>query len=40
MYNLDQALVISGLDYCNALLAGLNKPLQMIQTSAAGLQRT
>ncbi len=38
-----QALVISRLDYCNALLAGLpsntTKPLQMIQNAAAGLQR-
>ncbi|XDV17935.1 hypothetical protein PO909_023723 [Leuciscus waleckii] len=36
-----QALVISRLDYCNALLAGLpacvTKPLQMIQNSAARL---
>ncbi len=36
-----QALVISRLDYCNALLAGLpsntNKPLQMIQNAAARL---
>ncbi len=38
---LDQALVISRLDYCNALLAGLPsntiKPLQMIQNAAARL---
>ncbi len=38
-----QALVISRLDYCNALLAGLPsntiKPLQMIQNAAARLQR-
>ncbi len=36
-----QALVISRLDYCNALLAGLPsniiKPLQMIQNAAARL---
>ncbi len=36
-----QALVISSLDYCNALLAGLPsntiKPLQMIQNAAARL---
>ncbi len=36
-----QALVISRLDYCNALLAGLQsstiKPLQMIQNAAARL---
>ncbi len=36
-----QALVISRLDYCNALLAGLTsctiKPLQMIQNAAAWL---
>jgi len=36
-----QALVISRLDYCNALLAGLssntNKPLQIIQNAAARL---
>ncbi len=36
-----QALVISRLDYCNALLAGLSsstiKPLQMIQNAAARL---
>ncbi len=36
-----QALVISRLDYCNALLAGLTsctiKPLQMIQNAAARL---
>ncbi len=38
---LDQALVISRLDYCSALLAGLPsntiKPLQMIQNAAARL---
>ncbi len=36
-----QALVISRLEYCNALLAGLSsntiKPLQMIQNAAARL---
>jgi len=36
-----QALVISRLDYCNALLAGLpscaTKPLQMVQNAAARL---
>ncbi len=38
---LDQTLVISRVDYCNALLAGFTsctiKPLQMIQNAAAGL---
>ncbi len=39
-----QALVISRLDYCNALLAGLSsciiKPLQMIQNAAARAQKS